>query len=560
MEERILLISPDEGFGELIRQVLVEEGDYDVDLVKSGYAALSAAQENDFAVALLDCAANDVPFTELTGALRDWHAGLKVVIVPPNNDPDDPAIDHTNPDALLSKPFYLPDLLEVIASLLNNEPVDTVSDTNPFEVTADSLQFVEAPEPVDDYPWLHDVTRAAQYLASLSLETSARAALITRAGELWAYAGQLGQPSANKLADTLGSQGGSDVARFVTLDDSEYMLYATGLTGDMVLALIFDSKTPFSKVRSQSGQVAKALAGEFDGVRPAPGEKTPKPEILTAGNHHPASSTSEVSDVDVDMDPVAVTEEVESKTHAEPALPLDWLPQTLAHDNGLLEEVEQTMEPFAIPSDWKPQRTHTAGPRTYLEELLGEPIPSVSLPYETRMRADVNDVGESGYDQQPSLPAPETMAETRPTRVTLEDAVPQFESESSSYFDITYACMLIPRMPQHHLVSEMARYLEKWMFQICVSFDWRMEQLSIRPDYMQWMVKVHSATAPRFLMQIVTRITSQRIFDQFPQLTVENPSAEFWAPGWLVITSETLPSQQMVQDFIRKTRQRQGLV
>jgi REP element-mobilizing transposase RayT len=151
------------------------------------------------------------------------------------------------------------------------------------------------------------------------------------------------------------------------------------------------------------------------------------------------------------------------------------------------------------------------------------------------------------------------MSETRPTRVQAEDTAPQLESDSASYFDITYACMLIPRLSEHHLVGDLAKQLEKWMFQICVSFDWRVGPLAIRPDYMQWMVKAHAATAPRFLMQIITRITSQRIFAHFGHLAADNPSGEFWAPGWLVITSESLPTSQMSQDFVTKTRRRQGL-
>ena len=548
-----MLISPDEGFGELLRQVLVEEGEYEVELVKSGLSALSAAQENEFALSILDCAARDVPFTELAAALRDWHSDLKLVIVPPNNDPDDPAIDHTNPDALLSKPFYLPDLLEVVANLLSGQPAEDDDSESPLAYAEEDL--LPGPAATDDeFPWLHDVNRAAQYLASLSLETAAQAALITRSGELWAYAGQLGQPSAIKLADTLGIQGGSDVARFVNLEGAEYMLYATRLADDLVLTLIFDSKTPFSKVRSQSGKVAKALSEEMGTERPRPGNGP----VKTA----PASGQGirlDSAGVDIDLQPTAAGLEPDGESHPAPALPLDWLPETLAHDGDLLEEFEQALEPFSIPSDWKPQQTPAPGPRSYLEELLGEPIPSVSLPYQAQARIGAAGSGTNLHEPQPYLPAPETMAETRPTRVPAEDTVSQFEPDSASYFDITYACMLIPRMPQHHLVSELARQLEQWMFQICVSFDWRMEQLAIRPDYMQWMVKVHSATAPRFLMQIVTRITSQRIFDHFPQLAEENPSAEFWAPGWLVITSETLPSQSMVQDFVRKTRQRQGL-
>ncbi len=548
--------------------MLIEEGDYDVDLVPDGISALASAQENPFALTILDCEADDIPFAELTTTLKDWQPTMQLVIVPPNNDPDDPAINHTDPDALLSKPFYLPDLLHVVSNLLTGRSAEEVDEEEPIRAAAEPDAQAEILEE-DAFPWLEDANRAAQYLTSLTLETDARAALIMRGEKVWAYAGELGQPAANELAETLGrqwgSQSGNDLARFVTVEGTEYMLYATGLSEGMVLALIFNAKTPFSKVRTESSQLAKALAISEDRseTSPSPPPIKDKADLTEEENRNGNSpSTAAVLEVPQIQDETdqQVPEPLTIVEAAEPAgLPLDWLPQNLSNDGELLEEVEQSLEPFAIPSDWAPQNSASSGRRSYLEELLGEPIPSVSFPYESRVKPDSTFPGSPSVDEQPYYPSPESMAETRPTRVPPEEPVPQLEPETASYFDITYACMLMPRIPQHHLVSDLAKQLEKWMFQICVSFDWRLEQLAIRPDYMQWMVKVHSATAPRFLMQIITRITSQRIFEHYAHLEEENPSGEFWAPGWLVITSETLPSQQMVQEFVAKTRQRQGL-
>ena len=51
--------------------------------------------------------------------------------------------------------------------------------------------------------------------------------------------------------------------------------------------------------------------------------------------------------------------------------------------------------------------------------------------------------------------------------------------------------------------------------------------------------------------------TSQRIFNHFPDLAEENPSGDFWAPGYLVMTGSQPPPAQVVQDFIQSTRRRQ---
>jgi REP element-mobilizing transposase RayT len=229
---------------------------------------------------------------------------------------------------------------------------------------------------------------------------------------------------------------------------------------------------------------------------------------------------------------------------------VDWLPLDLHGDPGLLEEVVGALEPFSIPSDWQPSHAGPPAPRSFLEEILGEPVLQTD-PYP--------EPGTGDGDSRPFYPPPETMAETRPNRALSDEPAHRLESESASFSNITFACVMLPRMPNQHLVGELAKLLESWMFELCLSFDWRLEQLSIRPGYLQWMVRVHSATAPRFLMQITSKITSQRIFERFNQLREENPSGEFWAPGWLVITSEKLPPPRMVQEFIRKTRERQGV-
>ncbi len=127
-------------------------------------------------------------------------------------------------------------------------------------------------------PWLQDVSRAAQHLTRLTLESSAQAALITRGDHLWAYAGQLSQGAANELAVTVtrhwDGQKGSDLLRFVRLEATraEHMLYATRIADDVVLALVFDAETPFSTIRSQASQLAESLS-----ITPVEEEAPPDP-------------------------------------------------------------------------------------------------------------------------------------------------------------------------------------------------------------------------------------------------------------------------------------------
>ena len=77
---------------------------------------------------------------------------------------------------------------------------------------------------------------------------------------------------------------------------------------------------------------------------------------------------------------------------------------------------------------------------------------------------------------------------------------------------------------------------------------------------MQWLINVPPTTSPGYLMRIVRQHTSRRLFAEFPLLAEENPSGDFWAPGYLIMSSNQPPLPKLVKDFIHNTRVRQGII
>ena len=146
----------------------------------------------------------------------------------------------------------------------------------------------------NELTWLQDVTKAAQHLTRLTLESSAQAALITRNNTLWAYAGQLSQNAAKELAVTVtrhwDGQKGSDLLRFVRLEatKAEHMLYATRLAEEVVLALVFDAETPFSTIRMQAGQLVNRLStpGTVEAMEHPPVQQNQPPAEVEASTSY----------------------------------------------------------------------------------------------------------------------------------------------------------------------------------------------------------------------------------------------------------------------------------
>lgn len=135
-----------------------------------------------------------------------------------------------------------------------------------------------------------------------------------------------------------------------------------------------------------------------------------------------------------------------------------------------------------------------------------------------------------------------------------------FQPVQAAVYNLGYACVLVPRLPQHHLIGELATRLSEWMVHLCLAFDWRLEHLSVRPDYLQWVVSVSPDVAPAYVIQLIRQHASQRIFAEFPSLARENPSGDFWAPGYMVLSGLQPPAVPLMQEFVRQIRQRQGAV
>lgn len=134
-----------------------------------------------------------------------------------------------------------------------------------------------------------------------------------------------------------------------------------------------------------------------------------------------------------------------------------------------------------------------------------------------------------------------------------------FEPLSPDPYNLTYACLLIPRFNTHQLRGDLADSLYDQMRRICVSYGWRLELIGVQPAYLQWVMTVPAATSPSTFMRTIRLLTSQQIFDDFPRIKRENLAKDFWAPGYLVLVSTQPHSPEMIAEFIRLTRQQQGL-
>jgi REP element-mobilizing transposase RayT/DNA-binding response OmpR family regulator len=529
----LLIVSADTTFAQIVLHGLEQEG-YRAQITKGKGESVVRADEEDVSLAFLDMDMGYRAVLEIGQALRMLKPDIKLIVF--SREETRPPLDELHPWMYSRKPYYLPEVLNMI-----NENYTSFS---PSAHQSASRARIETNDPA--LAWLGDATKAAQHLTRLTLESSAQAALITQEGHLWAYAGQLSQGAAKELGVTVtrhwDGQKGSDLLRFVRLEatKAEHMLYATRLADDVVLALVFDAETPFSTIRTQAGQLVNRLSTQSPEVQEPPSA----PGALPATYDAPTEHWEDESNPDLNIPSIA-----------------------------------------DILSDVPPPRPEPGNSTAEEEEYIDHPAPSRSRQYsrESSPAMRVNNVLISEQDNEQTVehvvedfdatmpsksqrrpetpirrPMPGELDETRPHSITEVAGRVMLEPISPGLYNLTYACLLVPRFSTHYLTGDIADRLSEWLPQICIAFGWRLEYLAVRPEYVQWVLNVPPATSPGYLMRIVRQQTSEKIFTEFARMRKENPSGDFWAPGYLIMGGSQPHPPQLVKDYIKQTRTRQG--
>ncbi len=534
MTKSLLIVSADTKFAQILLHGLEQEG-YRVQITRGKGETVVRADEENSALAFLDMDLGYRAVLEIGQALRMLNPDIPFIVF--SREGTTPALEELHPWMYSPKPYFLPDLLK----MLNNDSGTPSPFPNPpYHPEDQSSQAT--------LPWLQDVTRAAQHLTRLTLESSAQAALITRGDSLWAYAGQLSQGAARELAVAVtrhwDGQKGSDLLRFVRLEatKAEHMLYATRLADDVVLALVFDSETPFSTIRSQAGQLVNELSTPSPEVSEPPLSQRP----LAASHDMPTEYIQDESSDDLDIPSIA-----DILSDVPPPRPeRGTLPQ---------QEEEEEFVPPPAPSRSR-QYSRESSPAVLANDLMmsnqddDQTVEHVVEDFDATMPSRSRRRPETPVRR----PMPGELDETRPHSITEVAGRVMLEPISPGLYNLTYACLLVPRFSHHFLTGDMADRISEWLPQISIAFGWRLEFLAVRPEYVQWMLNVPPAVSPGYLMRIVRQQTSEKIFNEFPKLKRENPSGDFWAPGYLIMGGTQPHPPQLVQDYIKQTRTRQG--
>jgi REP element-mobilizing transposase RayT/DNA-binding LytR/AlgR family response regulator len=581
MVPHLILITPHKSFGTLLHKEL-DASRYHLFSTSDFSEAIHYVRKTNCPVAIVDAELEDEELSvlDIGIALRQIKPDIQfVLVIQAEQEVDTSSLA---PVAILKKPLSVPELSGILEKLaIPVVKTENWSLDSPMpEIDTSERSLAETSRLM----WLKDVSKAAQHLTRLTLESSAQAALITRQNELWAYAGQLSRDAAQELAQSIqrywDSENESDLLRFVRLQSTEaqHMLYARKLSANMILALVFDAETPFSTIRSQAGKLVKNLSdSNFGEAEPPPVTEQSVPGII------PDFAPVDDGEYEEDLPPISellgdVPPPIPPKQIPAPRINLPWEQQPVIRAASQNVTGHESREAAPRPIHELQQSNSASFSResspAIRRDSFKRPIPALDETFASKaVETETGNQVETHALEIPDDLAvtrkqearrdPEAVIETRPQLVaeSMTDVAHRIllEPASPALVNLTYACLLIPRFDHHHLVGDFVDRLNEWVPQVCVAFGWRLEHIAVRPEYLQWVARVPPSTAPGYIMRIVRQQTSDRIFSEFPRYKLENPSGDFWAPGYLIMGSSQPHPQKLVRDFIKQTRTRQGL-
>ncbi len=123
---------------------------------------------------------------------------------------------------------------------------------------------------------------------------------------------------------------------------------------------------------------------------------------------------------------------------------------------------------------------------------------------------------------------PETAA-SMPASDDLYERMNQLESASKQEARETITVALIPRSENMILQRQISGVLNQTVSRLCLAFNWELDNLTIRPTFMQWTVTIPVSLSPEDMISIVKKETSLELIKALSADFGLTDKDDFWA-------------------------------
>jgi CheY-like chemotaxis protein/REP element-mobilizing transposase RayT len=499
-QKQILIVTPHSDFGEIVSQSLGKEASCDVIVATSISEAITQTRKSRMLnYALLDMEMGVEKVLEQGFTLRNAFPNISLILISKKYPP--PEMEDLRPWKFLRKPFVQRELMDLIRD------GDETSEQTSEYVDSNFGSRVEELVPA----WYMDETLATKNLVAATSNLVVQEAMLVSNAGILAHSGELSKDAVEECSRLVrrywGDDSTADLIKPVRLQTTSknHLLSATVVAVGIILALTFDSETPFDILRSQTRYLTNVLKN--------PRLSLPEVHILpkNAEAQLQMAKTPEAFRAEV----APVKESPDSNPYRNPDVgELTTTPPVLAPEVRATEPESQTA--WTGPTQPQPRNPYS---QTSFVIHDNQPVDGNS---------PINVTGEM-------------------TRSTLDPTEP-------SLFDVYYACLLVPRIRTHELDDDCANFLKAELPNIFLAYSWRLEELVINRSYMQWVVRIPPTLAPASHIKVIRRDSSQMILTNFARFNRNEFLRDFWSPGYLLGGGRHLIPEAEIAEFIMMNR------
>jgi len=528
-QKNVLIITPYADFGAIINQSLESDPSLCV-TVASNIFEVQAYKKNGLAYnyALLDLDLGEKRALELGFSLRGNFPSIEIILI----SKKEPSLemDELRPWKVLRKPFVQSDL----ASLFQN--VNTNFSASPEMI---DLNFVAE---VDNTPraWWEDESRVTKTLISAISNLDIQEAILFSSEDILAQAGKMDVDTIEECSKLVGKfhveKSTSEILKPIQLKTTKtnHYIHANILAVGIILALLYDADTPLRNIRLQSRYLTNIL-------------KNPQltmPEIFVL----PTTSEGGTEEYQLEAPTQRTYSGNAHKRTTKPQHPRMTFQSYRMRKHQIETTLRQEVTTGISMEDFEPAENSNGTPANSPQVNAVEELLSAGSRIASHTAQDEGDHQKSHWDQETLLPTSSS--------VQIPRSVHHFSlcSTDTSMFDVFYSCLLIPRLKSQSLEGDLANFLKEMLPDVFLANSWRLTAVDIGSSFMQWLVRIPPTIAPAEHINIVRTQSSRKILSVFTRLNRDELLKDFWAPGYLLGSGQSLFSEEDINLFIQLNR------
>ncbi len=531
-QKQIMIVTPHADFGEIVSQSLGKEASCDVTVATSISEAITLTKKSKILhYALLDMEMGVEKVLEQGFTLRNAFPPISLILISKKYPP--PEMEDLRPWKFLRKPFVQRELMDLIRD--GNESINRHFDY----VDSNFSTLAEDTGPA----WYMDEAVATKNLVAATSNLVVQEAILVSSTGILAHSGELSKDAVEECSRLvrryLGDDSTADLIKPVRLQTTSknHLLSATVLAVGIILALTFDSETPFDILRSQTRYLTNILKNPrltMPEVHILP--KTPELQVNVVKTPTHQNPLEFITD-DFDITKPEYSDSLPSLLFNKPAAtaPVDDLPQE--------------------PTSSEPNANPVVDDLVASSPVSASEVPAAAQESQSPWTNSTQPQPGNPYTQSSLIiHEAEPVRADSPMDVTREMARSPLSPTDSSLFDVYYACLLIPRIKTHALDSDCAGFLRTELPNIFLAYSWRLEELVIDRSYLQWVVRIPPTIAPAAHIKVIRRDSSKMILSNFARFNRNEFLKDFWSPGYLLGGGRHLIPEAEIAEFITLNR------